>query len=66
MGFTLFFYCPVFNANDIFCDLTMITNDLNMPYKIKNHIFCPTAILEKMFNMCLPATSITLRKRYLK
>ena len=29
MGFTLF-YCTVFNENDIFYDVTMTTNDLNM------------------------------------
>ena len=48
-----------------FYDLTMTTHDLNMPYSIKDHTFRPTAILEKMLNMCLPATSITLSKRYL-
>ena len=31
----------------------------------QSHISPKTAILEKLFNMCLPATSITLRKRCL-
>ena len=31
----------------------------------QSHISPITAILEKLFNMCLPATSITLRKRCL-
>ena len=31
MCFTLLFYCTVSNANDIFYDLTMTTNELNMP-----------------------------------
>ena len=32
----------------------------------QTHILPKTAVLKKMFNMCLPATSIGLRKRYLK
>ena len=31
----------------------------------QSHISTKTLILEKLFNMCLPATSITLRKRCL-
>ena len=31
----------------------------------QSHISPKTVILEKSFNMCLPATSITLRKRCL-
>ena len=44
-------------------DSTMTTNDLNMINN--NHTFRSTANREKMFNMCLPATSITLSKLYL-
>ena len=29
---TLLFYCTLSNENEIFNDLTMTTNDLNMPY----------------------------------
>ena len=32
----------------------------------QSHLSPKIAILEKLFNMCLPATSITLRKRCLK
>ena len=42
-----------------FNDLVMTTKDLTCQ---QSHISPKTAILEKMFNMCLPATSITLRK----
>ena len=55
-GFELLLYCTVSNANDIFYYLTMTTNDLNMPYEIKSQTFRSTAILEKMFNMCLSAS----------
>ena len=64
MGFTLLFYCTVFNANDTFYDLRMATNDLNM-INLQSHISLQTTILEKLFNMCLPATLITLRRRCL-
>ena len=32
----------------------------------QSHISLQTAILEKLFNMCLPVTSKTLRKRYIR
>ena len=45
-------------------DSTMTTNDLNMPRQTTITHFVQQQI-KKMFNMCLPATSITLSKRYL-
>ena len=60
MGFTLLFYCTVFNASDIF----LWSNNDNkwlehVMINQQSHISPKTVILEKMFNMCMPTTSIT-------
>ena len=65
MGFTLLSYCTVSNANDIFLWFNNDNKWLEHAMINNNHTFRSTANLEKMFNMCLPATSITLSKRYL-
>ena len=65
MGFPLLFYGTVSNANDIFLWFNNDNKWLEHAMTNNNHIFRSTANLKKKFNMCLPATSITLSIRYL-